>query len=495
MINFGFTASTAGIGQAAGNPAGKSLVQGTEAASGAAAGFFGMLLALFSRPIGPDLPVMTGSDAGRAGTSQSQEESASQGLAGRGGAIVSGEADMVSGDAAAAAAWAQVGAPVLAGGGNATGQAIHYVRTLTAAAAAADEAGPGIPVMSDGESDGLDILLAQVTGRQLEVLHNSMKWATDIEPAERDAGGDAPVWHGPGAGIAGGRGTSVPPGAPVIADVLALNREMDRPGGGVPANRIAGFLPDNLFRVSEGADEPVQSRTLEAFARMAEGTAALRQTVPDTETGGSTTVIPGQGLVSMEEANGASLTAVRSEAVLASLLKMAPARRVEPVLAREDVEEAFTYGAPQEAASSGGKTAAAPDVWARSAVSRVHGEVLDARAAGKTTVSFDITTESGELVRVRIAMRSNVVTGRIGVMDAETKQVLALHIPELNQRLQMENLVPERFDVYVMNGNGEGGRRGQQRKPRWASGQADEQKGEDDFMFVSSGTGTFEKWA
>jgi len=65
MINFGFTASTAGIGQASGNPAGQGLVQRTNEVSGANAGFFGMLLALFARPVGTDQPVMPEGGAAR----------------------------------------------------------------------------------------------------------------------------------------------------------------------------------------------------------------------------------------------------------------------------------------------------------------------------------------------------------------------------------------------------------------------------------------------
>jgi hypothetical protein len=382
-------------------------------------------------------------------------------------------------------------APVPAGDSGITEPLIPETRS--SAGSVSDAAGPEIHVLPESNSDEIDALLTQVRGHQLKALQDSIKWATDIEPAGKNTGGDIPVWNTNRTGSTPEQSKIEPLNGRGIADLPALNTE--RMAETAPVNRISGFFTKELFRVSAGTDESIQNLTLEAFARMAEGRNALRQAALGADTGQVAAMSSGRGVVSTEEANGVSLTAARGEAVLASLMKMASARRVEPVMISEDVEDAFIFGAPQETALSGGKSAPVNDVWARAVVSRVHDETMDARAAGKTSVSFDITTESGEIVRVRIAMRNNLVSGRIGVMDSATREILALHIPELNQRLEMENLIPERFDVYVMDGGRQGERRGQERKGSRAAGRSDGQKDEDNFIYISSEPRAFEKWA
>jgi hypothetical protein len=168
---------------------------------------------------------------------------------------------------------------------------------------------------------------------------------------------------------------------------------------------------------------------------------------------------------------------------------------VEPVVTREDVENAFVFGAPQGAELASGKSATVDDSLAQTVLTRIHEETVQARAAGKTTASFEITTGSGEIVRVRIAMRNNAISARIGVMDSETKEILALHIPELSQRLEMENLVPERFEFYVMNGNGRDGQRGRQRRSGKADRGVEDEEAKDTFIYAVSEQKTFEKWA
>jgi len=563
MINFGFTASTAGIGQAGGNPAAQSLVQRTNDMSGANAGFFGMLLALFARPVGTDQPVMPEGGTARFEGDTAKPETgqimpAPDGSGAPNTVIVSGDLNAPGTTIAAPAGHIPGGtAPVPAGDSVITEPLIPETRipagsvsdaavpagdsviteplipeTRSSAGSVSDAAGPAgdsviteplipetripaggvsdaaVPAGDSGitepmipetrssagsDSDEIDALLTQVRGHQLKALQGSIKWATDLQPAGKNAIGDIPLWNINRLSGAPEQLKLAPVEGRGNAALPALN--MEPRAETEPQNRISGFFTNELFRVSANTELLPQGRTLEAFARMAEGCEALRQTVLGDDTAQVTNVISGQGVASTEKANGVSLTTANGEAALASLMKMASARRVEPVTTREDLEDAFIFGAPQETVLSGGKDAPVEDVWAKAVVSRVHDETVDAKAAGKTSVSFDITTESGEIVRVRIAMRNNLVSGRIGVMDSGTREILALHIPELNQRLEMENLIPERFDVYVMNGDGEGGRRGQDRKAKQAAGRSDEQKDEDDFIYVSSEPKTFEKWA
>jgi hypothetical protein len=207
------------------------------------------------------------------------------------------------------------------------------------------------------------------------------------------------------------------------------------------------------------------------------------------------TLLHGRVDAATEHSNAVAAPDTRGHALLSSITKAASVSRVEPLVNPEDVERAFIFASPQETVLSDGENAPPGEALASTVVSRVYDETLSARAAGRNSLSFEITTASGEIVRVRIAMTSNVVTGRIGVMNAETREVLALHISQLNQRLEMENLVPERFDVYLMNGDGGGERWEGQRKSRTAAHDSDEQATEDNFAYFSSEPKTFEKWA
>jgi hypothetical protein len=207
------------------------------------------------------------------------------------------------------------------------------------------------------------------------------------------------------------------------------------------------------------------------------------------------TLLHGQVDVATDESNALAAPGTRSHALLSSMTKAASARSAEPLVAPEDVERAFIFASPQETVLPDSENAPPGEALARTVVSRVYDETLSARAAGSNSLSFEITTASGEIVRVRIAMTGNVVSGRIGVMNAESREVLALHIPQLNQRLEMENLVAERFDVYLMNGDGEEGRRGGQRKSRTATHDSDEQVTGDNLVYFASEAKTFEKWA
>ena len=192
---------------------------------------------------------------------------------------------------------------------------------------------------------------------------------------------------------------------------------------------------------------------------------------------------------------GSGEMGARGGAMMASLPRMTSADGAEPASAGYDFENAFVFNAPQQTVFSDGEGAPSGEATAGAVVSRICDETLEARAAGKTSLSFEVTTETGETVRVRIAIRSNVVSGRIGVVSAETREVLALHIPELNQRLEMDNLIPERFDVYLMGGEGGGGRRGGHRRAGHTTRPPDEQTVDDDFIYVSNESRTFEKWA
>jgi hypothetical protein len=460
-------------------------------ASGVNAGFFGLLLALVARPVGTDLMEMPMS-AAEPGTGQ--EAPLREGPETPGGVIVSGISagtdlmgplmtDTVTGDRA----------PMPDGCPCPSARAVDEAPVTHVPGAG--EASADVSVMTGGDAEGLEGLLAQAGGRLMGSIGDPVKWFAGLGPAGESNGGGAPVWPARILTGTGGQAMETPPGRDEIAVIPlpssgtgpAVDRDL--------ADPFRAFFTNEIIKAGDNSEESVQSQALGAFARMAESSNALRQPALRNDVDHTAIMVPAQGANAEDEADCTSPGSARAESILNSIAKTATVRRIEPIIAREDVEDAFVFDSPQGAEAASGKSAPAEDPWARSVVMRIHEETVDARAAGKTSARFEITTENGELIRVRIAMSSNTVSARIGVMDAETREILTLHIPELNQRLEMENLVPERFEVYVMHGDERDGQRGQQRKSGWSRDRAEEPEEEDSFMYVSSDPITFEKWA
>ncbi len=178
----------------------------------------------------------------------------------------------------------------------------------------------------------------------------------------------------------------------------------------------------------------------------------------------------------------------------AAFLNAVSGRKAQVPGPRPAAEQAFLFSVPQGAQQAGAETAAGR-VGAASVVSTVHDEIMQHRALGKSRLSFEIRTAAGEPVRVHLVMRNNTVSGRIGVIESETRDLLALHMPELTRRLLSEDLLPQRLEVYIMDDERQGGRRGGDRRSRrqpHAPGQAPEESAP---AYVSSGTRAFERWA
>ena len=330
-------------------------------------------------------------------------------------------------------------------------------------------------------------------GMRPHPLQEYIDWATDSQPAGRSATSSIPIQ---GADSVSGDTGRTHHNSP---DTSANERPPDHSLESGPELKVpprhGDHLPGQLFRVRAVGEQVLENQAHGAFARTAAGGAALRPALLG-DSGGKVMTLPhGQVDVATDESNAPAAPGTRSHALLSSMTKAASARSVEPLVAPEAVERAFIFASPQETVLPDSENAPPGEALARTVVSRVYDETLSARAAGSNSLSFEITTASGEIVRVRIAMTGNVVSGRIGVMNAESREVLALHIPQLNQRLEMENLVPERFDVYLMNGDGEGERRGGQRKSRTATQDSDEQATGDSLVYFASEPKTFEKWA
>jgi hypothetical protein len=516
MVNFGFTGSTAGIGQAGPSPACQSLIQRANSAGDANAGFFGMLLALFTRPLDTDLTVVPE-------VTLSQRESGPQGSPQEtalppGDAIVaeaSGEQPTVTPGPIvpvvedtglipenSQTSNGMVGAEDTVTDGSASYQvpveavvtAANETQGLETGGSAASQAPAEASPTATNETEGLGNLLGRVLGGRIDALERPIEWASGPQPAEKSAGSGTTVWP---AAEAGSRPAQAPQDAPrgdALTVLPGINNAIANGRDSIVANRAGVAFTDELIKIN-GGQEPVQSKTLEAFARMADSSNPPGQALGGKEAGQVTATLPGRSALVSEESNGVLLTAARAEEILSTITKIAPARRVEPVVTRGDVENAFVFTSPQGVEIAGSRTAPVEDGLAQTVIARIQDQAVGARATGKTTASFEITTESGEMVRVRIAIRSNTVSARIGVMDSETREILALHVPELSQRLQSENLVPERFEFYVMDGGARDGQRREQRGPGHAGREPDEEEAEDAFIYVSSEPRTFEKWA
>jgi hypothetical protein len=96
----------------------------------------------------------------------------------------------------------------------------------------------------------------------------------------------------------------------------------------------------------------------------------------------------------------------------------------------------------------------------QSVISEMIERVRAARAKGTNEANFEIETEAGETIRVRIALSGRILTGRIGVGDHDTKAMVEGRLWELNQRLESEGFSPQNLGVFILGGgNSQSGKR------------------------------------
>ncbi len=96
----------------------------------------------------------------------------------------------------------------------------------------------------------------------------------------------------------------------------------------------------------------------------------------------------------------------------------------------------------------------------QSMISEMIERVTAARANRTREASFEIETEAGETIRVRIALNGRILTGRIGVGDHFTKAMVEGRLWELNQRLESEGFSPQNLGVFILGGgNSQSGKR------------------------------------
>jgi hypothetical protein len=137
-----------------------------------------------------------------------------------------------------------------------------------------------------------------------------------------------------------------------------------------------------------------------------------------------------------------------------------------------------------------GQNVTADDLFARIVA---HAE--NARAKARSEARFEIRTGDGERIRVKMYVDSNVVTARISVSSVHVRGILASHAAELNQKLEMEGLVPQdiAFCLFGDNGGGSQGHGG--RRSRGGKVDAEPPGDMDDATLVDTNVYAFEKWA
>ena len=197
MINFGSIAGTAGIWRTDAGPGGQGALQKTESLAGPNAGFFGMLLALFTRPVDAALPGVPGPDGEV--PYGGQEPPAPGEHASNRDVIVQSEEGSESGAASAAAAAPGKVMPAVATD-IATGEPLLPDVQVTAGAvsgpaasvdiAAADpvETRPGdaagdSAALQPGTAEPDGVLLSRPEIRYTGNLQDSIEWTTRLRPA------------------------------------------------------------------------------------------------------------------------------------------------------------------------------------------------------------------------------------------------------------------------------------------------------------------------
>jgi hypothetical protein len=150
-----------------------------------------------------------------------------------------------------------------------------------------------------------------------------------------------------------------------------------------------------------------------------------------------------------------------------------------------------------------GDTGRAPSVQAGTgsgeAPARLFSTVLesvdDLRQTGVSGARFDIETDDGGIIRVHLNLRADNLTARIGVTDAQVREVLSGHVWELNHRLETQGLVPEDIDFYLMGENGRDGSQNTPVKHNRLRAAGEETGDNDELTLVELPDGTFESWA
>jgi hypothetical protein len=108
---------------------------------------------------------------------------------------------------------------------------------------------------------------------------------------------------------------------------------------------------------------------------------------------------------------------------------------------------------------------------------------------------FEIETDQGQTIRVRLTLDHNIVSARIDAPNEQVRDLLAGHAWELNQRLETEGLIPNDIEFCLAGGREQAANHGA--RPGIHNSIADRMPEEDieNFTMVETEAYAFESWA
>lgn len=131
----------------------------------------------------------------------------------------------------------------------------------------------------------------------------------------------------------------------------------------------------------------------------------------------------------------------------------------------------------------------------QSMISEMIERLTAARAKGTSEARFEIETQGGETIRVRIALNGRILTGRIGVGNEDTRAMVEGRLWELCQRLESEGFSPQNLGVFILGGGGGHGRNRQYRQGQARSVLEGRQEGGNEPTLVEIEARGFDRWA
>jgi hypothetical protein len=130
----------------------------------------------------------------------------------------------------------------------------------------------------------------------------------------------------------------------------------------------------------------------------------------------------------------------------------------------------------------------------RTMVSHIVDRVLNAKSSKSHEANFEMETENGETIKVRISLTGKILTGRIGVGDFGTKALIESRLWELNQRLEAEGFAPQNLGVFVLGGGSEQGKRHHYKKPHTGGMRDNRTDDHRTSTLVEMEAKTFDRW-
>jgi hypothetical protein len=122
-------------------------------------------------------------------------------------------------------------------------------------------------------------------------------------------------------------------------------------------------------------------------------------------------------------------------------------------------------------------------------------ERLQAAALERGRARFEIETDHGQRIRVRLAVDSNVVSARIDAPNEQLRDLLAGHAWELGQRLETEGLIPSDIEFCLAGGRQQAAEHEASPDIRNAIVDTPPEEDLDNLTMVETETYAFESWA